>query len=236
MKRPVLFLDDGGVLSDNERRAPQWRVHLGAFLSRELGGDPAAWGSANVPAFERSWARWLEAMRARKGLRDAMRDYDLYWLREMASRVGVPLPADDDRVVELTRRTSRYVTERVRAFYPHVVASLRELHRRGHTLHTASGALEADLDGYLRAEGVRELFITLYGTDIVDTWKDGPEYYRMVFAHAGVEARDALVVDDQPSAVAWAREAGAQARWLAREGDAPGDALRSLADLLERLV
>lgn len=229
----MLFLDDGGVLSDNERRAGEWRRHLGVFLARELGGDEAAWAAANVPAVERAWDRWQEAARRGEKLRNAMRDYDLLWLREMARRVGATLPVDEERVIQLTRRTSRYVTERVRAFYPDVAPALRALREGGHTLHTASGAIAADLDGYLRAERVRELFGTLYGVDIVDTWKAAPDYYVAIFAHAGVRASEAIVVDDSREAVGWARSAGAKAFLLSREG---GGDLRSLADLVHALA
>lgn len=229
----AIFLDDGGVLSDNERRAPQWREHLGVFLSRELGGTPAAWAEANTVAFPHVWGRWLDHMAAEVPLRTAMRAYDLGWLREMAGRVGVPLPPDDDAVAATSRRTVRYVTERVRAFYPDIASTLRALHARGFALYTASGALEADLDGYLRAEGVRDLFATLYGTDIVDTWKSGPEYYEAVLRHAGVAARHALVIDDNPEPVEWARAAGATALLLRRDGGRAD--LRSLDELARRL-
>lgn len=158
-----------------------------------------------------------------------MRDYDVGWMRDMAELTGVALPREDDRVRELTRAVSRYVTERVRAFHPEVVGALRDLHARGYALRTASGAIEEDLDGYLRAEGVRDLFMGLYGTDVVDTWKGGPAYYERVFAHARVDPRDALVVDDHPDPVAWARATGAKALLLRRDGG-PVD-LRSLDDL-----
>jgi FMN phosphatase YigB (HAD superfamily) len=229
----VLFLDDGGVLSDNERRAGEWRRHLGAFLARELGGDPAAWAAANVPAVERAWACWQEAARRAEKVHLAMREYDLVWLRDMAARVGATLPADEDRVIELTRRTSRYVTERVRAFYPDVAPALRALRAGGHTLHTASGAVSADLEGYLRAERARDLFGTLYGVDIVDTWKASPDYYVAIFAHAGVKASAAIVVDDSRDAVGWARLTGAKAFLLSRDG---GGDLRLLADLVRALA
>lgn len=234
--KTVLFLDDGGVLSDNTRRGAQWRRHLGEFLSREVGGEAATWGHANVPVFERAWAQWLEAMRDGKRLRDAMREYDLFWVRGMAERVGVALPADEAHVIELARRTVRHVTERVRAFYPDVLPAVRALHARGYALHTASGALEADLDGYLRAEGVRELFGTLYGTDIVDIWKDGPAYYVAIFAHAGVDPHDAVVVDDSQSAVEWARSIGANVFLLDRSSTTGRNTLRSLADLKRALA
>jgi len=40
----VVFLDDGGVLNDNDRRAVEWRRLLGEFFAPRLGGTPEAWG------------------------------------------------------------------------------------------------------------------------------------------------------------------------------------------------
>ena len=58
--------------------------------------------------------------------------------------------------------------------------------------------------------GVRECFDRLYGPDLLDTFMDGPRFYQRIFADAGVEPRDALVVDDNANAVGWAAEAGAK--------------------------
>ena len=230
----VLFLDDGGVLSDNERRATQWRAHVGEFLARELGGDPAAWQEANRLALARLDKRFYDAAsRSRFRPGSYWRQDGVLWLADMCAHVKVPMPAED-AAAEIAQRASRYVTERVRAFYPDVIATLRELRARGHIVHTSSGAMEADLDGYLRAEGVRDLFGTLYGSDIVDTWKLGPDFYRAVLAHSGADAHDAVTVDDSRAAVGWARDCGMKALLLRRD-DPSGD-LRSLADLLRALA
>ena len=63
--------------------------------------------------------------------------------------------------------------------------------------------------------------------------KNGPAYYERVFAHAGVAAASALVIDSDDACCRWAREAGAQALWVDPEGrgDAP-----SLAALVRGLV
>ncbi|MCH8818253.1 MAG: hypothetical protein IIC92_11050 [Chloroflexi bacterium] len=44
----AIFLDDGSVMSDNERRAPQFRRILGDYVSLRLGGEPSAWSDANA--------------------------------------------------------------------------------------------------------------------------------------------------------------------------------------------
>jgi FMN phosphatase YigB (HAD superfamily) len=57
---------------------------------------------------------------------------------------------------------------------------------------------------------VRDCFGRLYGPDLIDTFKEGPEYYKRIFADVGTVPRDALVVDDNPRAIMWAAQVGAQ--------------------------
>ena len=38
----AIFLDDGGTMSDNDRRAPQYRAILGDYLAPRLGSSPSA--------------------------------------------------------------------------------------------------------------------------------------------------------------------------------------------------
>jgi HAD superfamily hydrolase (TIGR01509 family) len=80
---------------------------------------------------------------------------------------------------------------------------------------------------------VRECFERLYGPDLVDTFKRSPEYYRRVFADAGVRPPDALVVDDNPGALEWAIQAGAQAILVHKEPppDWAAARIRSLSEL-----
>ena len=53
-----IFLDDGGVLNDNDRRGAEWRRLIGEFLSPRLGGEPLAWGAANRIVFDAQWKRF----------------------------------------------------------------------------------------------------------------------------------------------------------------------------------
>src|SRR6266702_1428013 len=64
--------------------------------------------------------------------------------------------------------------------------------------------------GYLQAMGVHDCFGRLYGPDLIDTFKEGPEYYERMFADLGIAPADALVVDDCPRAIGWAMQVGAR--------------------------
>lgn len=104
-----------------------------------------------------------------------------------------------------------HITRRVRAAFPGVVDTIRALHGQGYTLHTASGESSPDLEGYLHAMGLSDCFGRLYGPDLINTLKEGPEYYERIFADLGIAAAEALVVDDNPRAITWATQVGARA-------------------------
>ena len=93
----VVFLDDGGVLNDNDRRAVEWRRLLGEFFAPRLGGEPAAWGEANRAVFEGIWDDWQRLQERDEDPGVAWwPDQDARWLAGMCDRVGVAVPPDID--------------------------------------------------------------------------------------------------------------------------------------------
>jgi beta-phosphoglucomutase-like phosphatase (HAD superfamily) len=210
MKCFVLFLDDGGVISDNSVRGPQWQRLVSEFFPPILGGEPQAWADANRVVINAILepAAWQARLKAATDYRTFEDDYYIYWLGEMCRLVGIPRPPDEESIA-LSRQASTWITRQVRADFPGVVDTIRLLHERGYMLHTASGESSADLEAYLGTMGVLGCFGNLYGPDLVDTFKVGPEFYERMFDHAAISADDALVVDDSPLAVSWASQAGA---------------------------
>ncbi|MEP6694014.1 MAG: HAD-IA family hydrolase [Chloroflexota bacterium] len=206
----VLFVDKGGVLIDNADLSPQWRRFIGEFLSARLGGAPQAWGAANMPAFERQLTRFNAA--ASSGgpadIRGFFAKDARHWFLDMCDGVGVARPADEE-AVRIAAETIAYVKEHLELRPPQRgLEALRGLRRRGLVLHVASADAHDDLVAYLELIGARDLFDRVYGSDLVNTWKAGPGYYRAVLADSGVDAARAAVVDDSPNALAWARECG----------------------------
>ena len=223
----VVFIDDGGVLNDNERRAPEWRRLLGEYLPPRLGGAPEAWARANVGAAERSWARFLERQKSGsyRGF-DAWRRHDLgRWLVDMCEQVGVEAPADP---VPLAVETATWVPQHVRSAIPGVIDAVHQLAGRGLRLHTASGGLSWEIEPYLRGMGIRQHFERLYGPDLVDTTKNGPHYYEAIIADSATEPATAVVVDDNADARSWAASVGMRAFGSLRElvASIGGDARR----------
>jgi HAD superfamily hydrolase (TIGR01509 family) len=236
MPHLTIFLDDGGVMNDNRLRGEQWHRLVGEFFMPVLGGSADAWAEANRVVAPRLWERFLRSEYAstEADFRAWLHGDRLAWLREMADLAGVSAPAVDDEVVDLVCRAESYITRRVRAALPGVPGAIRALHTLGYTLHTASGEISNELDGYLDGMGVRDCFAGLYGPDLINTAKQGTAYYTRVFAHAGVSPDRALVVDDNPLPIAWAAAAGARTVLIGQAvtGEIRPDlTLKSLAEL-----
>jgi len=235
----AIFLDDGGVLNDNQRRSLEWERLVGEFLAPRLGGSPGAWGEANRVVFERQWRRFEEWQQQRLAA-DEWGDFfgsaveRERWLREMCEHVGIIAPPRE-ACVALARETDEYVIPRVRAAFPGAVDAVRALSNLGYALRTASGTLSRDLERNLTSMGVRDLFAgPLYGPDLVRALKGGRPFYDRIFADAGVSPDEALVVDDAPDALQHAAQTGARTALVTTRGrpvDGPWSTIDSLAEL-----
>ena len=210
--RLMVFLDDGGVMNDNRTRALQWQRLVSEYFVPLLGGPAEAWSRANRVVADRLFepAAWRRRIRAAADYKSFDRAYQVEWLRGMCELAGIETPPEEERL-RLARRAAAFITCRVQAAFPGVVDTIRTLHRQGYMLHTASGESSVDLAGYLQAMGVRDCFGRLYGPDLIDTFKEGPEYYERMFADLGIAPADALVVDDSPRAIEWATQVGVYA-------------------------
>ena len=217
--RPIIFLDDGGVMNDNNVRALLWQRFVGEYFVPLLGGSPEAWSRANRVVTDRLFEpdAWRRRVQAAADYRSFDRDYQVEWLGGMCELVGFETPPDEE-CLYLARHAAAFITRRVQAAFPGVGDTIRALRRQGYMLHTASGESSLDLEGYLQAMGVRDCFGRLYGPDLIDTLKVGPEYYERIFADLGIAAAEALVVDDSPRATRWATQVGARAALV---GDSP---------------
>lgn len=231
-KQPLIFLDDGGVMNDNRARGPEWQRLVGEFFTPRLGGEPSTWAKANhivaTSIFEPE--SWLA--RVQTDYVHFERAYWRDWLDGMCRLVGIPTPPEEV-CLDLAREAETYITLRVRSAFPGAVEAIRALHARGYELHTASGEPSFHLNGYLTGMGVRACFGQLYGTDLINTLKATPAYYERLFADIGIAPRDALIVDDSPGPLAWARDCGALTVLVTAErGTVDGfHCIHSLADL-----
>jgi HAD superfamily hydrolase (TIGR01509 family) len=240
MSRLVLFVDDGGVLNDGHARGPAWEQLTAAFFAPQLGGPPEAWIKANRLMHRRLADSYARELRGRVDLAAGplYRERQRAWLIGMCELVGIASPSHDD-CLALAERAVQAIAPRAIAPLPGAIEAIRALRAAGCALHTASGEWSVALDGYLTGMGIRQCFGRLYGPDLVGTLKEGPAYYRRLFEDADVDPDRALVLDDMPLAVAWAREAGARAVLVGAvspPADRPPPTIPGIAALPERLA
>jgi len=235
MSRQAVFLDVDGVLLDPVRTPAEWVRLIGDVLAPALGGAPAAWGRANAVVFPRVFAdraRWVHDDPA-----TAERRLITRLLREQCEMLDVAYPGDED-AVRLGRELDRYVCLHADCAFPATVEVIRELAAR-YAVHTATGNPSWRVETFLEQWGVRELVGVPAGTDLVGVMRDTTAFYRRVFALAGVEAEEAIVVDDTVENVVRARALGARAVLVDPDGgtrDGVADAvIVNVAELPETL-
>ena len=226
----AIFLDDGGVMNDNERRGSQWLRHLVDYLVPRFGGDRAAWEAANTEVITRQMKLFIDGIGfpVQGGYRAARRTMGIAWVRDMFRIAGVPALADDEECYGLFRATTDYVTPRLRTAFPGAVEAIRTLHGLGFRLFTASGTDSFDLDVYLEVMEVKDLFTGIVGPDLIDTHKGSRHFYEGILELAGVSPQNALFVDDSDKSVGWATETGAMAILISQE---PAESEKALAVL-----
>ncbi|HLW03034.1 MAG TPA: HAD family hydrolase [Ktedonobacterales bacterium] len=234
MAQWVVLLDDGGVMNDNRLRGPQWQRLVAEFFAPRLGGASEAWAKANRAVIKAMLepSAWQKRLQSAQNFHYFDRTYQLDWLKDMCTLVGVVAP-DDDACYELARQATALIIPQIRSAFPGAVEAIRTLFRRGYQLYTASSGTSTDLAGYLDGMGVRDCFQRLYGPDLINTLKNGSDFYERLFADAGVTPAEALVVDDSPQAVEWATRAGARAVLVGQASAALDDAVLCIASLAE---
>src|SRR5438045_2318018 len=93
----VVFLDDGGVMNDNNLRGAQWQRLVAECYAPLLGGAAQAWAEANRVVAERMLGldAWPRRLREAADYPSFDRAYQLDWLGGMCELIGVPLPDED---------------------------------------------------------------------------------------------------------------------------------------------
>lgn len=214
--------------SDNRLRQPEWVRMIGDFLPPRLGGDRDAWEAENRGVFRSVWGHLAPRMPEFEGFRAFHRAYSLAWMEGMCERVGVTLPAPDDAVA-LHRELSVYIAERAVCAYEGAAEAVRALHEAAYRLHMASGTPSWELRGILQRMGVLDCFDGLYGPDITDRVKHGTGFYQSIFAHAGVPASNALVLESDRECCGWAIATGALAVQVDEDGAGDVSSLAAFA-------
>jgi HAD superfamily hydrolase (TIGR01509 family) len=233
MAKPVILLDDGGVLNDNAVRGPQWQRLIGEFFAPKLGGSPEAWAEANRAVIDAMLepGAWANLMTTATDYDDFERRYYSAWLGGMCERVGVPRPPGEEYLA-LGLAAEAEIVPRIRSAYPGAVEAVRALRAAGYELHTASGSSSRVLGLYLEGMGIKADFGRLYGPDLAGAMKNGPVFFANILAQLGLAPDEALFVDDSTRALGWAAQIGARTLQVARGGQAEGfEQIGSVAEL-----
>lgn len=125
--------------------------------------------------------------------------------------------------------------------FPHVIETLRELHRRGFVLGVASSRSHCSLDGYVRQMALDNIFTSIVAGDDVEHVKPAPDMVWRALKEMNGEIEEALVVGDMTFDVDMAHNAGCKACAVTygngtREQLASADwIIDDLAELLQKL-
>jgi HAD superfamily hydrolase (TIGR01509 family) len=227
-----IFLDDGGVITDKQRRAAEFGRLVGDYFVPLLGGTEEAWARAHHTVVDRLADPQSMGVLTTADFVSFYRAYQLHWVAGMCELLDLPTPPEEERL-DLAYRALGWITRRIQAALPGAVEAIHLLHRHGYALHTASGSCSLELAGSCEGMGVRHCFRRLYGADLVNTFKEGPEYYEHLFADVGVQPEEALVVDDSAEALDWAASLGARTILVSASPHPETGATRRLGSLAE---
>jgi len=206
-----IFFDDGGVLNNNDIRGAQWRKILPQFFIAQFGGTEEIWSKANYRVIE----ELMNDITRRWETQDRPEDFNEYWgtvmvrwVKHMFEYADIHLP-DIDRI-ELFKDVSKFVIPQVRSANVGVQETLQILWERGYNLYTASGEVSWELEDYILGMGCESYFHDLYyGPDLINEGKLSPFFFTKIFQDVGILPSQAIVIDDNPYFLKYAREAGA---------------------------
>jgi HAD superfamily hydrolase (TIGR01509 family) len=196
-KYKVILIDDGGVMNDNELRAPQWRELVAQFFSPRYGGSIEGWEKANKEVFDEIFDRY-----ERTRIENPMVNYNEYWkneqikwLTDMFAYIQISPPPYSQRE-KIAKEASEWVTSRVRSAYPGAVEAIKFLNSKDITICTGSGEVSWELRGYLTGMGVLDCFHKLYGPDIINRMKADISFYQKIIDDLQILPSEVLAADD----------------------------------------
>ncbi|MHA2224856.1 MAG: HAD family hydrolase [Candidatus Hodarchaeales archaeon] len=209
----VIFLDDGGVMNDNNLRFHQWRDLVGQYFSPRYGGTIQKWRQANTYALNQLLERYEKTVQKNPKI-----DFNNYWYKEqiqwltnMFNHAKINPPPYEKRAI-ISRSATDWITPQVKAAFPGVVETIQLLRQRGFLLCTASGEVSWELKGYLKGMGILDCFERLYGPDLINVAKAGIAFYEKIFEEMKISQNSstALVIDDSSKNLLWASKLGAK--------------------------
>ena len=204
----TVFLDFDDTLNDPFVLLGMYSDRIGALLAPQHGGEARDWAKASVETLIVLEQEYLDRFAA------APRSGYCAWLDQVQGRsieqifrlMELPSPSNAQ---ELARNLQFQALSACDATFPGAQQALAALAGAGCRMHMASGQESEYLRAALIGAKLAAFPQRLYGPDLIDCAKEGPEYYDCLFADIGMRPQDALIVDDQPTVIAWALQCGA---------------------------
>ncbi len=209
MKHPVLLFDFDDTLSEQSVFVLQYVRGIGETLSPRFGGNAEDWTQAAVDMLQMLEAQYVARFCPDPTGYNAW--YDTMHPAAMAlvfGGMGLTVPPDAEA---LSRETQRIALAQCDACFEGARDVVASLHAAGYTLHLASGNDSGHLCGAIAGAKLAPCFDRLFGPDLIDCAKEGPEYYARLFRALNISPADALVIDNDPNAIGWALTVGARA-------------------------
>ncbi|MBQ8224349.1 MAG: HAD family hydrolase [Bacteroides sp.] len=164
--------------------------------------------------------------------------------QQCASTIGLPLkqcfttlmPMTDemgDRCAEVYTRIF-FQNNRPGAVppFPHVIETLEELHRQGHTLTIASSRGRDTLLDFVKSMGLSEIITYILSANDTTLAKPHPEPVLKTLEHFSCPPEDCLVVGDMTYDILMGRRASAKTCGVTYGNGTPADLIQAGADFL----
>lgn len=147
--------------------------------------------------------------------KDRPADFNEFWGSVMVKWVDhmfkyAKITPPDIDYIELYKKISHFVIPQVRSANEGVQETLNILWECGYNVYTASGEVSWELKDYIWGMGCEGFFHNLYyGPDLINEGKLSPLFFKKIFQDVGILPSQAVLVDDNPHFLEFAKEAGA---------------------------
>jgi len=134
----AIFIDDGGVMNDNQRRGQQWRPLISDYFAPKYGGEKENWMKANTYAMSFVMDELNQIMK-----NDSEISHEYYinleykiWTEKMFEYMDLT-PPPKDQYKKLNLDVDNLIIPQIQSAYPGIVECIKNLSKK-FTLHTAS--------------------------------------------------------------------------------------------------